>query len=109
MYKIQNKNRTTYCGAWLNFGFHEDGLTSGLLAALSLGAAAPFDVYLNGGFPTLRTSLEPPEYLKDKVKKYRCPTYDKSTASRNGDWNDLLLFKYAVMFLVVFYFMQLLL
>ncbi|EGF82338.1 hypothetical protein BATDEDRAFT_2042, partial [Batrachochytrium dendrobatidis JAM81] len=27
---IQNKHATTFCGAWTNYGFHEDGCTSGL-------------------------------------------------------------------------------
>jgi hypothetical protein len=36
----------------------EDGLTSGLLAAISLGAECPFAVHLNGGYPTKR--LPPP-------------------------------------------------
>ncbi|KAJ3336088.1 hypothetical protein HDU93_003685 [Gonapodya sp. JEL0774] len=45
---------TLFTGAWTHHGFHEDGCTSGLLAALSLGAKCPFSVELNGGFPTAR-------------------------------------------------------
>ncbi|KAJ1653834.1 hypothetical protein IWQ61_006128 [Dispira simplex] len=36
--------RTLFCGAWTNYGFHEDGLTSGLRAASLLGAHCPFPI-----------------------------------------------------------------
>ncbi|TPX30586.1 hypothetical protein SmJEL517_g05871 [Synchytrium microbalum] len=62
--KIQGLYCTTYCGAWTNYGFHEDGLTSGLLAALSLGATSPFPVVLNGGYPTHRLAPTPPAWAK---------------------------------------------
>lgn len=38
------KTNTVFCGAWANYGFHEDGLTSGLNAALLCGAKSPFPV-----------------------------------------------------------------
>ncbi|KAJ3026468.1 UNVERIFIED_CONTAM: hypothetical protein HDU68_005600 [Siphonaria sp. JEL0065] len=68
---IQNKNLTTFAGAWTNYGFHEDGITSGLLAAVSLGAECPFQVSLNGGYPTRRVPPPPPSWAKDAgVEQY---------------------------------------
>lgn len=40
---IQGENRTWFCGAWTGYGFHEDGLASGLNVAARLGAGAPFE------------------------------------------------------------------
>lgn len=37
IWELQGRNRTWYCGAWIGYGFHEDGLQSGLAVAESLG------------------------------------------------------------------------
>ncbi|KAF6747874.1 amine oxidase [Ephemerocybe angulata] len=45
MHKIQNKRGITFAGAYLKYGFHEDGFTSGLLAACAIDEES-------GKFPT---------------------------------------------------------
>ncbi len=40
---IQGENNTYYCGAWTRYGFHEDGLSSGLGVAAMLGCPAPWE------------------------------------------------------------------
>ncbi|WP_422473781.1 NAD(P)/FAD-dependent oxidoreductase [Endozoicomonas sp. ALB032] len=37
LWELQGRNRTWFCGAWFGFGFHEDGLQSGLAVAEALG------------------------------------------------------------------------
>ena len=42
LHEIQGDRRTWFCGAYCGFGFHEDGLESGLSVAAELGAPAPW-------------------------------------------------------------------
>ena len=41
--EIQGRDRIWFCGAWTGYGFHEDGLRSGLDAARALGGCAPWE------------------------------------------------------------------
>jgi predicted NAD/FAD-binding protein len=55
---IQNTRGISYCGAWTKYGFHEDGFSSGLSAAVNhLGAKLPFEfvdsTFSRGRIPTL--------------------------------------------------------
>ena len=50
--RIQGRGGVWYAGAWLGYGFHEDGLTAGLRVALALGGEVPWtfvDHRIEGG------------------------------------------------------------
>ncbi|OAA54001.1 amine oxidase [Cordyceps fumosorosea ARSEF 2679] len=56
--RIQNRRGISYAGAWTNYGFHEDGFSSGLAVAQDdLGAKLPFEfkdsTYSRGRRPQL--------------------------------------------------------
>lgn len=42
---LQGRRRTWFCGAWTGYGFHEDGLKSGLAVANALGVRAPWQTH----------------------------------------------------------------
>ena len=45
LWHLQGEHNTWFCGAWCGYGFHEDGLQSGLLVAEALGGVKrPWDL-----------------------------------------------------------------
>jgi uncharacterized protein len=40
--QVNGRNRTWFAGAWTGYGFHEDGLVSGMAVAEGLGALMPW-------------------------------------------------------------------
>ena len=44
LHRIQGVRNTWFCGAWTGYGFHEDGLRSGMAVASALGVEAPWSV-----------------------------------------------------------------
>jgi len=56
LWTLQGNNRTWFCGAYFGYGFHEDGIQSGLAVAEALGSVRrPWDVANESG----RIHLEP--------------------------------------------------
>ena len=56
--EIQGVDRLWYCGAWGGYGFHEDGLRSGLQVAAALGCSAPWETAAAPVENALRAAME---------------------------------------------------
>lgn len=44
IHQLQGQRRTYYAGAWLGYGFHEDGLQSAVRVAAALGVTPPWSI-----------------------------------------------------------------
>jgi predicted NAD/FAD-binding protein len=59
LHQIQGRRNIWFCGAYAGYGFHEDGLTSGLEVAERLGGRAPWGrIAAPRIFPTLKEAAE---------------------------------------------------
>jgi len=61
-HRLQGRGGVWYAGAWLGYGFHEDGLTAGLRVALALGGEVPWafvDHRIQGGPLQAPQAFEP--------------------------------------------------
>jgi len=56
--KIQGEDGIWFCGAWTGYGFHEDGIRSGVDVALKLGAPLPWEEQIKAS-RKLRTPSTP--------------------------------------------------
>ena len=42
LHQVQGRDRVWFAGAWTGYGFHEDGMRSGVEVAQALGAMVPW-------------------------------------------------------------------
>ncbi|RLQ88028.1 NAD(P)/FAD-dependent oxidoreductase [Notoacmeibacter ruber] len=63
---VQGKDGIWLAGAWTGYGFHEDGLRSGLRIAAALGADIPFPAELEPFYPTDADVETPKDGLRRK-------------------------------------------
>lgn len=57
---IQGKDRVWFAGAWIRYGFHEDGILSAVRVAESLGAVLPWAEELDPSRTLVLPGIEPP-------------------------------------------------
>jgi uncharacterized protein len=53
--RLQGAHRTWFAGAWTRYGFHEDGLMSGIAVAKALGATVPWETNVPAANDLTRT------------------------------------------------------
>jgi predicted NAD/FAD-binding protein len=64
LWRLQGERRTWFCGSYFGYGFHEDGIQSGLAAAEDIGGVRrPWTVADESG----RIHLRPPEHRRRPV------------------------------------------
>lgn len=59
LHEIQGQRGIWYCGAWTNYGFHEDGFASGVAVGRNLGGNVPWKIvdakFMRGKRPVVTT------------------------------------------------------